>query len=174
MNTITKQIEFDAAHRVPLHESKCKNLHGHRYTIIVELAGELVKEGSQTGMLLDYGFIKELLMENVDATCDHGIILSFKDNKFINMAYDDKIYKDGIFMDWYEDIQTELFSNNFWSGYTTFGKTYIVEEYPTAEYLAMHFFKVLSPKFLLKTNGYAWLSSVTIKETPSSSATYKE
>lgn len=26
----TRRLEFDAGHRVPLHESKCKNPHGHR------------------------------------------------------------------------------------------------------------------------------------------------
>ncbi len=33
MITCTRRIEFDAAHRILNHESKCKMLHGHRYAI---------------------------------------------------------------------------------------------------------------------------------------------
>ena len=40
MITCTRRIEFDAAHRILNHESKCKMLHGHRY--VVEEHGEIV------------------------------------------------------------------------------------------------------------------------------------
>lgn len=173
--TISKEIQFDAAHRVPLHQSKCANIHGHRFTIIAELTGDLVEDGPQTDMILDYGFLKQILMDNVDALCDHGIILSMSDTKFINMAYDEKLTRTPyhIFSDWYENVIESIEKNSFWAGQSTFGKTYIINGAPTAEYLAMHFFKILAPKILEKTGGKAWLSAITFKETPSSTATYR-
>lgn len=171
--SISKEIEFDYAHRVPKHESKCKNLHGHRGTVIAEISGDLIEDGPQTDMLLDYSYLKEILMDHIDKLCDHGIILSFSDTKFVGLAYDDKLFTDGIFSDWYWQVNDVVKKDGFWSGETAFGKTYIVRGAPTSEYLAMHFFKVLAPKVLERTNGKAWLSAITFKETPSSTATYR-
>jgi 6-pyruvoyltetrahydropterin/6-carboxytetrahydropterin synthase len=173
--SISKEIDFDYAHRVPKHQSKCKNLHGHRGTIIAELTGELVEDGPQTDMIMDYGFLKQILMDHVDALCDHGIILSMSDTKFIGMAYDEKLTRlpYHIYKDWYTDIEKEVEKNRFWAGQTNFGKTYIIKGAPTSEYLAMHFFKILSPLVYEQTGGKAWLSAITFKETPSSTATFR-
>ena len=35
MITVTRKIEWDAAHRVLRHESKCATLHGHRYCALI-------------------------------------------------------------------------------------------------------------------------------------------
>ncbi|MCB0414187.1 MAG: 6-carboxytetrahydropterin synthase, partial [Bdellovibrionales bacterium] len=37
--SVTKQIDFEAGHRLPFHHSKCKNLHGHHYVIEFSLEG---------------------------------------------------------------------------------------------------------------------------------------
>jgi 6-pyruvoyltetrahydropterin/6-carboxytetrahydropterin synthase len=176
MNIITKEIDFDYAHRVPLHNGKCSSIHGHRATVTVEITGELRENGPQTGMVFDYGFIKQLLMEHVDAKCDHGIILAFDDFKFVSMCYNDKLRTKaigGIFSDWHREVTDEVIKNTFWSGETNFGKTYIIDGSPTAENLAAHFFNVLEPLIPPATNFQACLSAVTFKETPSSSATYR-
>jgi 6-pyruvoyltetrahydropterin/6-carboxytetrahydropterin synthase len=172
MNIISKTIEFDSAHRVPLHESKCRNLHGHRYSMTVYLSGDLFESGPQSQMVFDYGFLKEIMMQNIDAFCDHALILSLKDDKFINMAYDEKLM-DHIFYDWIEEISSTINENSFWNGQTAFGKTYIINEYPTAESLAKHFFNILNPKISEATGNQAKLYSVVLKETPSSAAEYR-
>ena len=41
--TCTRRIEFDAAHRVMEHESKCRHLHGHRYAIEATFAQPVEK-----------------------------------------------------------------------------------------------------------------------------------
>ena len=56
---IRRRIEIDAGHRVPHHASKCCNLHGHRYVIEALCNGPLAEAGEQTGMVLDFGFLKE-------------------------------------------------------------------------------------------------------------------
>ncbi len=62
-------------HRVPEHGSKCRNLHGHRYTIQATCRGLLGDAGEQSGMVVDFGFLKALMMEKIDARFDHRLCL---------------------------------------------------------------------------------------------------
>lgn len=76
---IQKEIEFDAGHRVPLHESKCKNPHGHRYRVVAGIEGELITDGPESGMVRDFSVVKSLLTEHVHDKYDHGFIVSEND-----------------------------------------------------------------------------------------------
>lgn len=76
---VIKEIEFDAGHRVPLHESKCKNPHGHRYKVKAAVSGPLKAVGSETGMVVDFGRIKQLLTTRVHDKYDHGFIVQESD-----------------------------------------------------------------------------------------------
>ncbi len=70
--TCTRRIEFDAAHRVMLHESKCRFLHGHRYVIEATFyASEL----DSLGRIVDFGVIKSVLGTWVEKYWDHTTIL---------------------------------------------------------------------------------------------------
>jgi len=71
MPNCTRVIEFDAAHRVMEHESKCRNLHGHRYKIELTVAGEL----DSLGRVIDFGVMKSVFGGWVDQNLDHGCIL---------------------------------------------------------------------------------------------------
>lgn len=73
----TRRIEFDAAHRVMQHESKCKYLHGHRYAI--EATFEAKSSLDNLGRVVDFGVIKELLGGWVDDNWDHNTILHVDD-----------------------------------------------------------------------------------------------
>lgn len=73
--TIMRKIEIDAAHRVPHHGSKCFKVHGHRYVIEATCSGPVIEGGEQTGMVMDFGFLKACMMEVIHDPCDHGIIL---------------------------------------------------------------------------------------------------
>lgn len=75
MNIITREIGIDMGHRVTNHASKCKNPHGHRYTIQLSVTGDLIDQGSEEGMVKDFGFLKDVMMEQIDARCDHGFAL---------------------------------------------------------------------------------------------------
>lgn len=72
---ITREIGIDAAHRVPDHQSKCHNIHGHRYRVEATIKGPLVKHGQETGMVMDFGFIKDEMMRVIDEPADHAMIL---------------------------------------------------------------------------------------------------
>ncbi len=78
MTTCTRRIEFDAAHRILNHESKCKMLHGHRYALEATFEA---KKLDNLGRVIDFGVIREVLGSWIDENFDHNTILSKKDKK---------------------------------------------------------------------------------------------
>jgi 6-pyruvoyltetrahydropterin/6-carboxytetrahydropterin synthase len=60
---------FEAAHRLSNYPGKCKNLHGHRWEVEVELDGII---GMENGMVVDFGDIKNV----IDVNLDHRTLLS--------------------------------------------------------------------------------------------------
>ena len=79
MITITREIGLDVGHRIQRHESKCKNIHGHRYIVQATLEGELVTEGPETGMVKDFGFLKQYMIAVIHDQYDHRLILEAND-----------------------------------------------------------------------------------------------
>lgn len=76
MITITRKLEFDAAHRVMNHESKCSTLHGHRYVVeVTATAMELDK----LGRIIDFSVLKEKIGSWLDQLWDHTTILFEED-----------------------------------------------------------------------------------------------
>ena len=78
MITCTRRIEFDAAHRILNHESKCKMLHGHRYALEATF---VAKELDDLGRVIDFGVVREVLGAWIDENFDHNTILSKEDKK---------------------------------------------------------------------------------------------
>jgi|19_taG_2_1085344.scaffolds.fasta_scaffold16267_3 6-pyruvoyltetrahydropterin/6-carboxytetrahydropterin synthase len=77
--TITRRIEIDAGHRVTYHDSKCRNLHGHRYVIEASVTGELHTSGSEEGMTMDFSFLKEEMTKHIHDVVDHAFMVWEKD-----------------------------------------------------------------------------------------------
>jgi len=72
MLTIGKQFRFEAAHNLPEHNGKCRNLHGHSYMLEVCLSGrDLHNEGPQKGMLLDFGILGTIVRREIVDKLDH-------------------------------------------------------------------------------------------------------
>lgn len=69
--TCTRSIGFDAGHRVVNHESKCRTLHGHRYTAEITCYGQL----DTLGRVIDFSKIKEVVGAWIDEQWDHAMIL---------------------------------------------------------------------------------------------------
>jgi 6-pyruvoyltetrahydropterin/6-carboxytetrahydropterin synthase len=144
---VSKEIEFDAGHRVPLHSSKCSNPHGHRYKVVAHVAGYLHERGSSTGMVMDFSDIKLALTELVHDLFDHGFIVQRSDIDMmdalqINIAHG----------------QTPDTSLQGW-------KVIVVDWTPTAEEMARAVFEILRRRV-------SGLVAVDIYETPTSKATY--
>lgn len=69
---IYKEFRFEAAHTLPHHEGKCRRLHGHSWVGRIYVKGnELINEGSQQDMIIDYGEIKKYIQPLLDQFLDH-------------------------------------------------------------------------------------------------------
>ncbi len=114
---ITKSIEIDMGHRVPNHKSKCKNLHGHRYRIEVGVDGEVISEkgSSKEGMVIDFGDLKEIMLDSINKVFDHSLI----------------VYGEDEFKILFEELRKRGQKINF------------VPFIPTAENIAKHFYDIM-------------------------------
>lgn len=70
--TICKQWSFDAAHQLPNHDGKCRQPHGHTYSIRVCVRGEprAIDGQPQEGMVLDFGRLNEI-WKRIEPVLDH-------------------------------------------------------------------------------------------------------
>lgn len=79
---ITRKVEFDAGHRIPQHNSKCRNAHGHRYVLEATVAGVVKSEASadsDAGMVQDFGDLKAVMMAAVGEPWDHAFLVYMGD-----------------------------------------------------------------------------------------------
>ena len=74
--TCTRRIEWDSAHRVLRHESKCATLHGHHYVALVTC---IVDELDGLGRVVDFGVVKEKVGGWVDEHWDHATLVNVED-----------------------------------------------------------------------------------------------
>ena len=74
MYQIRTEAHFDAAHFLAGYEGKCRNLHGHRWRVVVEVAAsEVIADGSARGMVEDFTHLKACLKRIADGF-DHALI----------------------------------------------------------------------------------------------------
>lgn len=168
--SITRRIEIDAAHRVPLHGSGCRALHGHRYVIEATCTGTLYQGTEQDGMVLDFGFLKQEMMAIIHRTCDHGLILQRTDPLIEVLS--SRVYRE---ISMLQRIQTAPTKPFFYSDILDWErglKFYILSDAPTAENLARHWYLRLAPRVKEISNGNAALANVRVFETPNCCAIY--
>ena len=162
--SITREIGIDAGHRVTYHGSKCRKPHGHRYTIHATCTGKLAEEGEEMGMVMDFGFLKDEMMREIDDPCDHGFICWSEDSKMLQMY--------GITPLYMEQNEKQLKQYGYLRIENENVKLYIVPFVPTAENLAKHWYERLYPRVKIRTDDRALLSKVVVWETPNCSAEY--
>jgi len=75
---IAKEFNWEMGHRLPDHFGKCKNIHGHSYKMMVELDGELDKNG----MVLDYYELKKIVNPIIE-NLDHAFMVNENDKPVI-------------------------------------------------------------------------------------------
>lgn len=138
---ITTRLEFDAGHRIPHHNSQCKNLHGHRYVIEITLVGNIIKQEkiSENGMVMDFSDVKRIAREHVVDVWDHAFLVYKLDQPVI-------------------DFLNTLPEH----------KTVIFEEVPTAENMAAEAFRILNNQYQDIYHNQLKLSRVRLYETPNS------
>ncbi len=139
MLTITRKLEFDAGHRIPDHNSQCRNLHGHRYTLLITLTGDVVQQDGQSdnGMIMDFGDIKALANEHLVNLWDHAFI----------------VYKN--------DTAVRAFLDSMPNH-----KTVVIDCVPTVENMAQVAFDILKGVYNDRFGRHLALTKVTLYETP--------
>ena len=136
---ITRRLEFDAGHRIPNHNSQCKHLHGHRYTIEITLSGDVVTtEGvSEQGMVMDFSDVKHIAKERVVDKWDHAFLVYRGDKAVLDFL-------------------------NSLTGH----KTVVLDVIPTAENLAKVAFDLLLDAYRDNYGNHLRLERVRLYETP--------
>jgi 6-pyruvoyltetrahydropterin/6-carboxytetrahydropterin synthase len=139
MLTITRKLEFDAGHRIPDHNSQCRNLHGHRYTVLITLTGEVVETDGQSdsGMIMDFSDLKSLANTHLVNVWDHAFL----------------VYRNDIVVRQFLDSLPDH-------------KTVVLDRVPTVENLARIAFDILRPAFENRYGRSLSLSRLTLYETP--------
>ena len=83
---ITKEFKFEMAHALDMHEGKCKNIHGHSYTLSVRVFGSPRKENvSEKGMVMDFTDLKEIVNKHIIDKIDHALMLE-KNSPYIKVS----------------------------------------------------------------------------------------
>ena len=139
MLTITRKLEFDAGHRIPDHNSQCRNLHGHRYTLLITLTGEIAQQAgaSDNGMIMDFSDVKALAKLHLVDVWDHAFL----------------VYR--------HDTVVRAFLDSLPDH-----KTVVLDAVPTVENLAQAAFAILQPAFHDRYGRALALAGVTLYETP--------
>ena len=80
-----------------MHDSKCRNIHGHSYKLTVTVIGDVNSDNSKSdvGMVIDFTDLKNIVNEQVVDKLDHALILK-SDSRFrgIEAKNDKTIYVD--------------------------------------------------------------------------------
>lgn len=173
-HTITREIQIDMGHRVPQHHSHCRNLHGHRYRILATVVGPLIERGSQEGMVMDFGFLKQAMMKEIHERFDHKLCLCRKDIVLYSIVNPHTINNG-------KSSLEETLKQTLWVPLLGTDNTAVVviEEVPTAENLARIWFHMLEAAiadFARTEAGKVLnmtLDKLEVYETPNSMATFR-
>ena len=86
MYCLKTSAAFDSAHFLKGYNGKCANIHGHRWTIEVEICGEKLNQtGEKRGMLIDFSDLKSSVKILADSF-DHALIIEENSLKEFTMT----------------------------------------------------------------------------------------
>lgn len=74
--TVGRQFSLEMAHFLARHEGPCRHIHGHSYTLLVEITGPVKDqiEASTDGMIIDYQQLKHIVTEVLLEPFDHALV----------------------------------------------------------------------------------------------------
>ncbi|MFC3873163.1 6-carboxytetrahydropterin synthase QueD [Neisseria musculi] len=71
---ITKIFTFDSSHMLNGHDGKCRNLHGHTYSLEITVSDGLIEAGAKAGMVMDFADLKTLVEQHIIEPFDHAFL----------------------------------------------------------------------------------------------------
>jgi 6-pyruvoyltetrahydropterin/6-carboxytetrahydropterin synthase len=95
---IAKEYRWEMGHRLPFHKGLCKNIHGHSYKMVVEITGELDKNG----MIIDF-FDLNNMVKPVIEKYDHSFLCWYKDKKVLDFLTKNKMKK--VVVDYHSTVE---------------------------------------------------------------------
>jgi 6-pyruvoyltetrahydropterin/6-carboxytetrahydropterin synthase len=145
-HVVTKELTFDAAHRLYKYEGKCANIHGHQYKILLTLS---TTDLDSRKISVDFGLIKRYFQNWLDEKWDHKVILHIEDP--LN-DYLESLVK-----------TTRLFGIEL---------PYAMPCNPTAEGMAEYLATIIFPQIISENKIPAKIKNVRVFETPTSYCDY--
>ncbi|TLU82890.1 MAG: 6-carboxytetrahydropterin synthase [Chlorobium sp.] len=85
---ISRKIEIDYGHTLPNSYSFCNQIHGHRGVVIATVEGSVIhrRGDGEEGMVMDFKFLKEIMVTHIHERLDHGFAVwkhDYEDLEFI-------------------------------------------------------------------------------------------
>jgi 6-pyruvoyltetrahydropterin/6-carboxytetrahydropterin synthase len=74
---VKRLFDFEAAHRLPRHPGKCRELHGHSYRLGVTVDRPVNPE---SGMAIDFSDLKQIVRREVVDLLDHRFVNELIEN----------------------------------------------------------------------------------------------
>ncbi len=75
MYTIKTRHNFDSAHFLKDYDGKCRNIHGHRWIVEIEVCSNTIQtDGDCRGMVVDFSTLKAEL-KSITQYLDHSLII---------------------------------------------------------------------------------------------------
>lgn len=68
---VRRRFTFEAAHELPNHPGKCRNLHGHSYALVVTVDRPVDPD---SGLAIDFADLKRIVRREVVDVLDHTYI----------------------------------------------------------------------------------------------------
>ena len=132
MFILSCESSFDAAHFLTNYDGKCKNIHGHRWRVVLEIEGE-----ASNGMVVDFNIIKKNLKELCDYF-DHTFIVEKNSLKLelLNMLKEEFLIREVDFR-----TTAENFSKYFYDILSKKYNVYSVSVYETPNNMARYICK---------------------------------
>lgn len=86
---ITKKFTFETGHALFGHDGKCKNIHGHSYSLFVTVLGRPISESRNPkfGMVMDFSDLKKIVKEEIVNPYDHATVFN-KNSPHLELAND--------------------------------------------------------------------------------------
>lgn len=85
---ISKEYRWEMGHRLPNHKGPCRNIHGHSYRMIVELEGDVMKNG----MVIDFYELSEIVKPLL-GKFDHSFLVYSQDKELLKFLSAHKMKK---------------------------------------------------------------------------------
>lgn len=126
MYILKTNASFDSAHFLAGYQGKCRNIHGHRWQVEIQIKGnDLCGDEQNRGMLVDFGKLKEDLKAET-SNLDHSLIIekgSLKEATLLALKSEDFMINEMAFRPTAENLAKYFYKAMEEKGYSVYMAT---------------------------------------------------